>query len=82
MNTKLFGLSIFAVVFALVFGFAAPSVTIAASGHYNEVFAGTPNLFGVDEARNSYALGHRDRDIDPTVNFQNFGLRGDWDQAK
>jgi len=76
MNKKLFSLSIFAVALAMAFVFSAPIVTMAASDNYNDQFVGITNLLGVDEAH--YGIGARDRDRAPVVNFQTYGLQGDW----
>lgn len=51
MYKKLYGLSIFAVTFALVLGFGAINQTLAASGSYNHDY-GQADLIGVDEATN------------------------------
>ncbi|MGO9020522.1 MAG: hypothetical protein ACLQVJ_19455 [Syntrophobacteraceae bacterium] len=76
MNKKLFSLSIFTIALAMAFVFSAPNVTRAASDNYNDQFVGITNLLGVDEAHNG--AGARDRDRAPVVNFQTYGLQGDW----
>jgi len=64
MNSKLFfGLSVFAVAFALVFGFGSiNSASAITSDSYNQQFVGEANLWGVDEAHNVAGIRDMDRD--------------------
>ena len=77
MNKRLFSLSIVTIALAMVFSFTTPNVTLAAGDNYNDVFIGASNLFGVDEAVNG-TEPNSDRDVGPGVEFQSYGLRGDW----
>jgi hypothetical protein len=79
MSKKLFSLSIFTITLVISFVFSAPGVTMASSDNYNAAFPGNSNLLGVDEAHSSVgALPDRDMDIAPGLNFQSYGLQGDW----
>jgi len=81
MNKKLFGLSIFAIALASVFVFTAPGGAVAASDNYNNAFVGSANLIGIDEADNAVAVD-RDKDIAPVLNFQTYGLQGNWEAGQ
>jgi len=78
MNKKFFfGLSLFAVAFALVFGFGSiNSASAITSDSYNQQFVGEANLWGVDEAYNT--AGIRDMDRAPGAVFEPaFGRESD-----
>lgn len=76
---KVFNLTIFAVAFALVFGFGAFNGAMAAkSDNFNYDYPGQANLIGVDEADNSLG-NHRDRDRGvPGFSFDSYGLSGSY----
>lgn len=78
MNKKLiFSVAIFAVAFAMVFGFGSMNNVNASPENYNLEYTGEANLIGVDEAHNS--LGNRDTDRGaPVFNFGSYGLGSDF----
>ena len=77
MNKRLFSLSIVTIAFAMVFSFTAPNVTSAAGDNYNYILIDAVNVFGADEAVNGIEPGS-DRDVGPDLNFQSYGLQGNW----
>ncbi|MEN6438884.1 MAG: hypothetical protein ABFD97_09895 [Syntrophobacter sp.] len=77
MNTKLiFSVSIFAVAFALVFGFGSINNVNASPENYNAEYVGEANLIGVDEAHNS--LASRDKDSGSGFTFESHGLNSEF----
>jgi hypothetical protein len=75
---KLFSLSIITIALAMAFVITAPNLTMAISDNYNDEMVGSANLFGVDEANNVTGPIDRDRDRAPDLDFQTYGLQGDW----
>ena len=88
MSKKLFGYSIFALVFALVFSFGAFTVANAGVhprgvdrdlGIFNQGYGTSSSMFGLDRAQNSAGGAEYDADF-RAYNFvpETYGLMGDF----
>jgi len=85
MSRKLFGLSIFTIVFAAAFVFWAPNNVMGTGSDNQEGYMTSPNSFADDYGWGAGGGQTRDRDYDrdrggmmQPPQFQPYGLQGDW----